>query len=80
MQPALVFYQSNIRDSITQVRRTLEANHSLAKQNKHLRDALIKEMSGGRQWHYAGDVFYEQEDLCMGMLRSSSLKDLANST
>jgi len=79
MQPSLVFYQCLLRDSITEVRRKLEANHSLSKQNKQLRNALIKEMSGGRQWHYAADVFYEQEDLCMGMLQSSSLKDLADS-
>jgi len=79
MQPSLVFHQSLIRDSIIEARRKLEENHSLAKQNKQLRDAFIKEMSGGRQWHYAADVFEMQEDLCMGMLRSSSPKDLADS-
>jgi len=80
MQPSLVFYQCLLRDSITEVRRTLEANHSLAKQNKQFRDALIKEMSGGRHWHYAADVFYEREDLRMGMLRSPLLGDLRDST
>jgi len=45
-----------------------------------LRDALIKDMSGGWQWHDAARVLSEHEDMCMGMSLSSSLKDVADST
>jgi len=80
MQSSIACYQSVIQDSITKVLRTLEANHSLAKQNEQLRNAIIKETTGGWQWHDAAHALHEHEDLCMGMSLSSLPEDLADST
>jgi len=58
----------------------LQANNLLEKQNKMLRDTLIKETSGGWQGHAAVHGMYKHDDLCMGTLRSSLLKEFAGST
>jgi len=80
MQPSLACYQSAIQDSIIKVLRLLEANHSLAKQNEQLRNAIIKETSGGWQWHDAAHALHEHEDLCMGMSLRSLPEDVADDT
>jgi len=76
-QPRLANLQTQLQDSVREVRRANEVNHAIAVENQQLRDALIRENCGEWQWCDAVHASYGHEDLHMDMMFSTSLEILA---
>jgi len=75
LQSCFADVQSRFHDSICKVQMVLEANHAIAVENQWLRDAII-----GWQCHDAAHASYDDKDLHMDMMPSSSLEFVATAT